>query len=247
MGETDDETADGAADPPLTVELLADLQAGLLDDDSAARLRQRVRDDPDAEKILRALNQVRCDVATLGADPASAPEVPPDVAARISAALASADHPAAAHSARPHLGPARVVAGLTGVGAVLAAIGVGTVALISAPEPAPSTPATAEHITVSTPPMTIPLSQAEILGLLNLSPDYGPLGDPARRASCLSGLGYPASTQVLGARPVDINARPGVLLVLPGDTPENLAVFAVAPNCSAADTGLLANTQVPRT
>ena len=35
--------------------------------------------------------------------------------------------------------------------------------------------------------------------------------------------------------------------VLPGDTPDNLAVFAVALNCSAADTGLLANTQVPRT
>ena len=91
--------------------------------------------------------------------------------------------------------------------------------------------------------MVVPLSQAEILGLLDRSPEYGPLTDPSRRASCLSGLGYPASTQVLGARPIDINARPGVLLVLPGDTPDNLAVFAVAPNCSAADTGLLANTQ----
>ena len=94
--------------------------------------------------------------------------------------------------------------------------------------------------------MAIPLSQAEILGLLNRSPDYGPLDDPARRASCLGGLGYPASTQVLGARPIEINARPGVLLVLPADTPGDLAVFAVALNCSSADTGLLANTQVTR-
>ncbi|MCV7091369.1 hypothetical protein H7H80_17310, partial [Mycobacterium interjectum] len=130
--------------------------------------------------------------------------------------------------------------------AVLAAIGGGHRELLNAPQPAPSTPATAEHITVSTPPMVIPLSQAEILGLLTKSPDYGPLGDASLRASCLSGLGYPASTRVLGARPVDINARPGVLLVLPGDTPDDLAVFAVALNCSAADTGLLANTQVPR-
>ena len=101
--------------------------------------------------------------------------------------------------------------------------------------------------------MAIPLSQPEILGLLAQSPDFGapearpgPPQDPSRRASCLSGLGYPASTPVLGARPIEINARPGVLLVLPGDTPDNLAVFAVAPNCSAADTGLLADTQVPR-
>jgi hypothetical protein len=51
---------------------------------------------------------------------------------------------------------------------------------------------------------------------------------------------------VLGARPIDINARPGVLLLLPGETPGDVAVFAVALNCSAADTGLLANTQVSR-
>jgi len=33
---------------------------------------------------------------------------------------------------------------------------------------------------------------------------------------------------------------------LPGETPDNLAVVAVALDCSAADTGLLANTQIPR-
>ncbi len=241
MGEADDE----ADEPPLTVELLADLQAGLLDDESAARVRQRVRDDPDAEQILRALNRVRCDVATLGADPA--PDVPPEVADRISAALGSAEAtPSVAHAARPRMRPGRVVAGAAGAAALLAAVGVGTAALITAPEPAPSTPVTAEHITVSTPPMVIPLSQDEILGLLDQSPDYGPLGDPARRASCLTGLGYPAATQVLGARRVEINARPGVVLVVAGDTPHSLAVYAVALNCSAADTGLLANTQIPR-
>ena len=257
MGEADRDPSDPSAadaDPPLTVELLADLQAGLLDDDSAARVRKRVRADPQAQQILRALNQVRRDVAAMGADPTSAPDLPPQVSARISAALRSAgetrSQPGAAHSARPRIRPARVAAAVAGVGAVLAAIGVGTAALVNAPGPAPSAPVTAEHITVSTPPMTIPLSQAEILSLLNHSPDFGPpggpLSDPGRRASCLSGLGYPASTQVLGARPIEINARPGVLLVLPGGAPDDLEVFAVALNCSAADTGLLANTQVSR-
>ena len=249
MGDADNESADrdeADADAPLTVELLADLQAGLLDDDSAARVRKRVRDDPEAHTMLRALNRVRCDVATLGADPTSAPYVPPQVTARISAALRSADQGGAAHSARPRVRPARVVATVAGVGATLVAIGVGTAALIKAPAPTPSTPATAEHITVSTPPMVIPLSRSDIVGLLHQRPDYGPLSDQARRVSCLSGLGYPASTQVLGARPIEINARPGVLLVLPADTPDNLAVFAVAPSCSAADTGMLADTQVPR-
>jgi hypothetical protein len=254
MSAGDEDSPAVGADPPLTVELLADLQAGLLDDATAARVRRQVRADPDAAAMLRALNRVRSDVAAVGADPASAPDTPPAVAARISAALRSASSSStggAAHSARPHMRPARLIAGVAGACAVLAAIGLGTAALINAPTPTPSTQKTAEHITVSTPPMVIPLSQAQLLGLLDRSPDYGPprgpLNDPARRASCLTGLGYPASTGVLGARPIDINARPGVLLVLPGDTPDNLVVFAVALNCSAADTGLLASTQIPRT
>ncbi len=256
MNAAENDAADhgkAGADPPLTVELLADLQAGLLDDEAAARVRRQVRTDPEAEGVLGALNQVRRDVAAVGADPASAPDAPPQVTARISAALRSADpssdgppNGAAAHSARPRISPARIVAALAGFCAVLAGIGFGTAALLHAPGPTPSAPVTAEHITVSTPPMAIALSPDEILGLLGRSPDYGPLSDPARRASCLSGLGYPGSTQVLGARPIEINARPGVLLVVPGDTPDNLAVFAVALNCSAADTGLLASTQVPR-
>ncbi|MDT5145967.1 MAG: hypothetical protein QOC58_612 [Mycobacterium sp.] len=237
--EDDHNSGNAGTDPPLTVELLADLQAGLLDDEEAARVRKRVRADPHAASVLRALNRVRGDVAAVGADPASAPDVPPEAAIKVATALAG-------HSARPQIRPARIVAVGAGLCAILAAIGFGTAALLRAPAPAPSAPTTAEHITVSTPPMMIPLSQTEILALLDRSPDYGQLGDPGRRASCLTGLGYPAATQVLGAQPVDINARPGELLVLPGDTPNSLAVFAVAGNCNAADTGLLANTQVTR-
>ncbi|GAB3009719.1 hypothetical protein [Mycobacterium bourgelatii] len=228
---------------PLTVELLADLQAGLLDDDTAARVRRRLRTDPQAQATLHALQQVRSDISDAGTDPASAPDPPPGLAARVSAAL-RADGPA--HSARPPARPARVVAGLVGLAAVLAAVGLGTAALLNAPAPEPSTPKSAQLITVSSPPPTVPLTQEQILDLLNQPPDYGPLGEPARRASCLSGLGYPSSTQVLGAQLVEVNARPGVVLVLAGDSPHELAVFAVATNCSAADTGLLASTSIPR-
>ncbi|MEE6136211.1 hypothetical protein SKC41_07670 [Mycobacterium sp. 050128] len=257
MGDAENEPVDHdpdprhpAADPPPTIESLADLQAGLLDDEAAARLRRQVRQDPDAQRVLRALNQVRRDVAAVGADPESAPEPPAETTGRIVEALGAAapgtTARAATHSARPHIRPARVAAGVAGVGAVLAAAGFGTAALLNEPEPAPSAPTTAMHITVSTPPMAIPLSASEIVALIGRAPDYGPLGDPGRRASCLGGLGYPASTRVLAARPIEINARPGVLLVLPADSPGELAVFAVALNCSAADTGLLASTQVPR-
>lgn len=175
------------------------------------------------------------------ADPG--PPTPVEPITHFAAAL-HAEGPA--HLARPRARPARVLAGVAGLGAVIAAVGVGTTALLNAPPPAPSTLKTAELITVSTPPATIPLTQEQILDLLDLAPDFGPLAEPGRRASCLSGLGYPASTQVLGAKLVDINARPAVLLILGGDSPHELMAFAVAPNCSAADTGLLASTEISR-
>lgn len=211
------------ADPPLTVELLADLQAGLLDDATAARIRSRVRSDPQAQQILRALNRVRRDVAAMGADPAWGPAARPAVVDSISAALRSArpnSSPGAAHAARPHVHPVRMIAGAAGLCAVATAIGVG--AVVDAPPPAPSAPTTAQHITVSKPAPVIPLSRPQVLDLLHHTPDYGPpggpLGDPSRRTSCLSGLGYPASTPVLGAQPIDIDAWPAVLLVIPADT-----------------------------
>lgn len=248
------ERGSAGADPPLTVELLADLQAGLLDGETAARIRRQVRSDPQAREILQAMNRVRCDIAASGADPTAAPEVPPAIIARVSATLRSAGSgraPAPAHAARPGTPPARAIVGVAGLCAAVAAIGVGTVALVNAPTPAPSAAPTAEHITVSRPAPAIPLSPPQIRELLRRPADYGPPGspvsDPARRPSCLSGLGYPASTDVLGARPAEINARPVILLVLPADRPDQLAVFAVASNCNAADTGLLASTVVART
>lgn len=241
---------EATAKPPLTVELLADLQAGLLCDEDAVQVRKQVREDPQAQRILRALNQVRRDVAATGAVVVS--DTSPDLTDRLfklSKALRSVgsnESATAAHSVRPHTRPARVIAGIAGLCAVVAAIGLGTTTLVNVSEPTPSGPTTAGHITVSAPTTAIPLSEEQLLNLLNRTPDYGPLGDPMRRTSCLSGLGYPASTPVLGAQPIDINARTGVVLVIPGDTPDTLAVVAVAPNCNAADTGLLASTLVPR-
>ncbi|OBJ85337.1 hypothetical protein [Mycobacterium asiaticum] len=218
-------------DPPLTVEVLADLQAGLLDDDTAARVRRQIRSDPQAAEQLQALQLVRADLAATGAASvsASAPEAP-----------------GAAHAARPPVRPARLIAGIAGLCAVVAAIAVGTTALLDEPPPTASTPATADHITVSTPVPVIPLSDEEIRALLHRAPDFGALANVAQRASCLAGLGYPTSAQVLGAQPVDVNARPGVVLVMPGDTPDTVIAYAVALNCSAADTGMLASTAIPR-
>ena len=246
------ECDEAGANPPLTVEALADLQAGLVDDDTAARLRKKVRADPDARQTMDALNRVRRDIAALGTDASSAPEVAPQVVESVAAAL-RAERPErsrrrAAHTVRRGSLPrsARVAVAVAGLAAAAAAVWLGTAALITAPPPTPSRPTTAEHITVSRPPMTIPLSDQQILALLDGQPDLGPFADPQRRTSCLAGLGYPADARVLAARPVEIAGRPAILLVLPGDTPGTVAALAVAPTCSSVDTGLLADRIVNR-
>jgi hypothetical protein len=246
------ECDEAGANPPLTVEALADLQAGLVDDDTAARLRKKVRADPDARQTMDALNRVRRDIAALGTDASSAPEVAPQVVDSVTAAL-RAERPErsqrrSAHAARPGRLPrsARVAVAIAGLAAAATAVWLGTAALITAPPPTPSRPTTVEHITVSRPPMTIPLSDQQILALLDGQPDLGPFADPQRRTSCLAGLGYPADARVLAARPVEIAGRPAILLVLPGDTPGTVAALAVAPTCSSVDTGLLADRIVNR-
>ena len=234
----------GREPEPLTPQLLANLQAGLLDDASAAALRNRIRSDPEAVDALASLDRVRRDLAGLGADAASAPEVPAAVTARVAAALRS-QRPPPTHSARrtPRW---QLYALLAGVGAALIGAVVGALTLVRAPEPEFSAGPTAERITVSRPATELPLSTPQIVGLLAQSPDYGQLADPAQRASCLSGLGYSSATAVLGARPIDIDGRPAVLILLPADSPGKVLALAVAPDCNAAHTGLLANTLVSR-
>ncbi|MFG1933487.1 hypothetical protein ACGFK1_22985 [Mycobacterium sp. NPDC048908] len=238
----DDDAGRGQA--PLTPQLLADLQAGLLDAASAAALRHRIRADPDAAAMLASLDTVRRDLAGLAADESSAPDVPSEVTTRIVSAL-RAQRDAPAHSARqaPRW---QLIALVVGVGAALVGAVVGVLMLSRPPEPTLSSGPTAERITVSRPANELPLSSPQLAGLLSRAPDYGPLADPGRRAACLSGLGYSSATAVLGARPIDMSGRPGILMLLPADSPGKLLALVVAPNCDAAHTGLLANTLVAR-
>ena len=234
---------DGRDDPPPTVDALADLQAGLLDDDIAARLRKKVRTDPDAQQTMDALNRVRREVAALGTDPSSAPDVDPAAVDRIGATLRGTARRA---PRRDSPRSARLAVAATGSGCGRRR---GLAGHQSADHGAGIDAEPADHHRTHhrvTAAATIPLSDQQILALLDREPDFGALTDPHRRASCLTGLGYPADARVLGARPVDIGGRPAVLLLLPGDTPGAVSALAVAPTCSSVDTGLSADRIVHR-
>jgi hypothetical protein len=191
-----------------------------------------------------ALERVRRDLADLGTDATSAPEVPPAVTARVVAALRAQRGPAHAIR-RPGLPRLQMLGLIIGLGAAVAGVVVGALMLVRDPAPTRSHGPTAESITVSRPPRDLPLSDPQIVALMSRAPDYGPLTDPQRRESCLDGLGYSAM-QVLGAQPLDMYGRPAVLMLLPGDTPKTVRGLVVEPHCNSAHTGLLANTLVTR-
>ena len=200
--------------------------------------------EPTTPEHLAALDQVRRDLADLGTDAASAPDVPASVTARVGAALrAESRGPAHSLQRTPRW---QLIALVAGVGAALVGAVVGALMLAHKPAPPWSAGPTAESITVSRPPTELPLPTPQVVGLLSQNPDYGPLADPERRASCLSGLGYSATTPVLGARPLDMDGRPAVLMLLPADTPGKVLALVVEQDCDAAHTGLLVNTLVTR-
>jgi hypothetical protein len=178
-------------------------------------------------------DRVRDDLARLGGDDTSAPDVPPAVTARVVTALRNAGR----------RGRAARFAAVAGVLAAVVGVGLGTAMLL---QPGSAPPPTDKREPWPAHAATIPLSPSDIVGLLSQPPQLGALTDPQRLSSCLAGLGYPGSTTVLGATQVDINGTPAVLLVLPGDPPETLSALAVRNNCSAIDTGLIADTHITR-
>ncbi|MGE2718910.1 hypothetical protein [Mycolicibacterium celeriflavum] len=195
--------------------------------------------DPQVERVRRGL-------ARLADDEASAPDVPSHVTERIGAALRSASTPGHAVE-RPRLRRVHVLGLVIGLVAAVAGVVIGTLMLMREPAPRLSQPGlTAERITVSRPPPSVPLTGPQLLGLLSTPPEYGPLSDAGRRAACLQGLGRPATTPVLGARPVDMGGRPAVVLLLPGQAPDEMVAMVVDAGCRAAHGELLAETVVKR-
>jgi hypothetical protein len=150
--------------------------------------------------------------------------------------------PAPRHATRSFRGARRIAAW---VGALSTVIGVAIGAVALSRTTGPGSPTTAHQITTTTSD-PLPLSDNELLRLLEAPADLGTLADPGRRASCLAGLGYRAGSAVLGARQLRIHGQAAVVLLLADDDPHTVAALAVRPGCSAADTGLLAETTLPR-
>jgi hypothetical protein len=132
------------------------------------------------------------------------------------------------------------------VAAALAGLGLGAVALSDTSSPARSAGPTAQQITVARRPAPMPLPRADILALLSRPADLGVLAQPQRWAACLRGLGRDPVVPALGAAPVVVAGRPAVVVVFPGNRPDDVQAVALDAECDATHGTALAETTLPR-
>jgi hypothetical protein len=240
------------ASPPRSLDLLADLHAGVLDQQTADQLRVQVQDDPEAREILAALDATSSDLAAL--PPLTIPE---DVSARIDAALENevrawaqqqsplasatppADPPAAAGGQVIDFAAAKqrrrrrytLGAGLVGVAAAAATV---IFAIL------PSTDSSSNEAQPSTSPPALPplalqgervqLGGEQLAELLETEQYSSALADPQQLIGCLQANGVNGG-KPLGAREITFNGRPAQLLVLPGGGIGKFRLLAVGSEC----------------
>jgi anti-sigma factor RsiW len=195
-------------EPHERADLLADLDAGLLEPTRAAEVRAAAAQDPDAAAVLAALATTRAELGEL-ADP----PVPADYAARWDAALA-AEPARNAPRVRPlpRVRPALVAA------VVLAATAVAGLLWF----PREPVPASLDGVDLVTAGLAV---RGDF--------DAGELADPAVRAGCLRAVApdLPPDALLLGGRDVVLDGRAGVLLLLSTGGPGHLHIVVVAPGC----------------
>jgi hypothetical protein len=233
-------TGNAPVGPPWSVDLLADLHAGVLDPAQAAGLWPRVRADAAAMTVLAALDATRADLASL--PPVT---IPPQLAARLDAALAAEaaarplpgvapvlDLAAARHRRNRALGwgagvltaAAAAVAGVVMVAAPGTQSGDG----VAAPAPATTTAAlTVERASLGA-------SARDTVGVF----DYGPLGNPQE---CLAANGIDPATKPAGVRPVSLEGRSGVLFVLPTGRIAQFRLLVVGEKCGTGNPDTIAS------
>ena len=254
----------GPSGPPWSVDLLADLQAGVLDPEAAAKLWALVETDPEARAIVDALEATRSDLREIAEVPPV--PMPAELAARLDAAIESEARSVAAMAPPQRMAPAgqgevvdlaaarrrrnRLVgwgAGL--VTAAAAAMGIAVVG-ISANSPTngsaqPAPGAEAPGGDSLTPPLAF---KAEDLGSTQLDAawganDFGPFDNAAKRAGCFEANGIKKDATPIGGRQVVVDGKPGTLFVLSSGLGE-FRLIAVGPACGPGNLARLADRMV---
>lgn len=234
----------GAVGPPWSVDVLADLHAGVLSESEAAELWPRVNADPEARTIIEALDATSADLADLSAAPV--PPMPAEVAARIDAALAQ-EQQARGGSNVVSIDAARKRRNRRagwGAGFLAAAAAVVAAVVIVAPDASrEETPGVA----APTPGVAVDSGQINAaIGKVEGVRDFGPLENEQRLDACLEANGIDPVKQPVGITPGTIDGRDAVFVLYTTGELAQFRLVALAPDCGPANPGLLKDEVIGR-
>lgn len=238
------------AGPPWSVDTLADLHAGVLDERTSQQLWQQVEGDPEARAVLDALDATTNDLASL-AGAATAP-MPEDVATRIDTALANeADRFAREQGSNVvSIDTARRRRnrrfGWAGAAVTTIAAAVAAVAIIGLPGTGtePGSPNVAQPPVASDSAGNGPVALQEgnlgsAIGSLSGVRDFGPLGSEARLDACLSANDIDPDVKPAGITPGTYEGEQAVFVLYPTGNLAQFRLIALPTTCGPDNPGLL--------
>jgi hypothetical protein len=238
----------GLLEPPYSPDLLADLHAGVLPDAVSEQLWPLVRQDPDAVRILDALDAVTERLATAGRELASGEPMPPGVAERIDRALTAASPvqaPAVTSSAQ-NRAPIRLASRRRRSRTVLAAgiaASVVVVSVVAAAVVAATSDNSgvvdggyADDLRAEAPTLVLTSDDLDSSLAFDVMATRGrnDVTDAGNLRECLIANGFRSNSTVLGSAPVELDGTRGVMLVIAtASAADGMVLLAVGPDCGA--------------
>ncbi|OXM71083.1 hypothetical protein [Amycolatopsis vastitatis] len=249
----------GTVGPPWSVDVLADLHAGVLDDARAAELWPLVNADPEARAVLDALDATQADLASLAAAPA--PRMPAEFAARLDAALAAeaaAAFPGQAQPA-PRTAPEQAGPGNAPVVDLAAArrrrnkrlgwaagvLTAAAAAIVAVTVAIPNTSPQSGTPNVAAPPPSGPSVGSDGSGVQALVGkavgvrDFGPLQNEDRLDACIAAAGLDPKVRPEGIRPVNVGGKAGVMIILTTGKLAQFRLVAFGADCGPGNPAVL--------
>lgn len=226
-------------DPPYSPELLADLDADHFAPDVAAHIRDRITDDPDAQRTLAALGRVRTEL--------TAPivvETPPDwVNDRTQHTLAAIRQDLSRTGGSPRRRPVRrFTALLAAAAALVVAVTVAALVLFAsgARDVAPSMHA---HPSTAVPPQATPVDVTAALSVLGRT-DGAPFSSTAALRRCTAANDISADTPVLGSGPVQLDGSADAVILLGTGVAGRFLALVVGRDCDTGNPATVSRTVI---
>lgn len=233
--------------PPYSVDLLADLHAGVLAEDTAAHVRAHLTEAD--RTVLAALDRTEAELRTMPVEPVPMPE---HVRAMTDRTLASiAAEVADAGAPRDELADRRRRRGrwIAGGAGLAAAAAIAVVLALSLSvwrtAPAERSPAVAQSAETTPGDALTGPDRVAMLSVFGRT-DAAPFGSTERLRRCTAANGVPADVAVVGSGPVTLSGRPAAVILLGSDVAGRFTALAVGPDCDTDRPSTISRTELGR-